>query len=619
MGSTELRLTGRRWALLRTDERALLVDLLTPPGAGYRLERAVGTTFTMQLESLLRVPLAVVGAEWSDAVDPLGVMEAVRSSADRIDVFCQAGMLTIPSAANALLAFLEPLVHQVRRPRPGHLFHPKVWLASFVHPEQPRRFRLVCGSRNLTSDRAWDVVAALDGVQGDRVVAVNRPLAEFIESLPARVPNGVDPERETFIRALAEAVRSATWSPPDGITEAGWLAFHWLETSRPTLDFASATRRLVISPFLNEAGLATVWPDGECTIVSRPEAFAALGTGYVGTLRDEWGADLYELDDAAAIPGEDDADAGVRWSLRGLHAKVVIFEREGLAHVLIGSANATDAAWSGNTEFMVEVIGPRKMFGVKAALSESDGGLPTILRRWEDSGEDEPEPTKLQQKLEWALVEVASCAFTAHASLVEEDWTQVVRSDVAVPESFPSDATLTVRLLTRDEACHVLAGTPVEASWSNLAPETITPFVVLELTAGPPSSPTRAGCVVMATLCGGPEDRIDRLIAKQVGSPEAFLRFLMLLLQIGGGDETAIAALLAGSGGTDPFSFATGTRGVLEALVTALADHPRSIDEIDHLVVRLSQTEEGRDVLPDGWDDLWPAILEARAGFKGST
>ena len=120
--------------MLRTDERALLVDLLTPPAPGYRLEHAVGTTFTMQLESLLRVPLAVVGAEMHDEVDPLGVMGPVRSSADRIDVFCQAGMLSVPSVGNALLAFLEPIVHQVRCPRPGALFHPKVWGRGPFHP-----------------------------------------------------------------------------------------------------------------------------------------------------------------------------------------------------------------------------------------------------------------------------------------------------------------------------------------------------------------------------------------------------------------------------------------------------------------------------------------------------
>ena len=78
--------------MFRTDERTLLVDLLTPP-EGYRIERAVGTPFTMQMEALLRVPLAVLGAEWRAGADPLGVMEAVRAPADRLDGFCPAGML----------------------------------------------------------------------------------------------------------------------------------------------------------------------------------------------------------------------------------------------------------------------------------------------------------------------------------------------------------------------------------------------------------------------------------------------------------------------------------------------------------------------------------------------
>ena len=99
--------------MLRTDERALLVDLLTPPTPDHRLEQAVGTTFTMQLDSLLRIPLAVFGAEWTAASDPLGVMQAVRKCADRIDVFCQAGMLHVPAHPNPLLGLLEAVVHQV--------------------------------------------------------------------------------------------------------------------------------------------------------------------------------------------------------------------------------------------------------------------------------------------------------------------------------------------------------------------------------------------------------------------------------------------------------------------------------------------------------------------------
>ncbi|MCX6388255.1 MAG: hypothetical protein NTX07_05945, partial [Solirubrobacterales bacterium] len=210
----------------------------------------------------------------------------------------QSGMLSVPSGRNALLGFLEPLVHQVERPTAGRLFHPKVWLASFIKDGEERRFRLLCGSRNLTSDRAWDAVIGLDGVQGSTTHVLNSPLAEFVASLPGRVPNGVPIERSAAISDLAQAVRSATWTAPSGVTtgenQDEWLKFHWLEKGRPVrADLSGANRRLLISPFLNEEGILTVWPDGACTVISRPASFAELGREYLDKLRYEWGAKLF--------------------------------------------------------------------------------------------------------------------------------------------------------------------------------------------------------------------------------------------------------------------------------------------------------------------------------------
>ena len=146
--------------MLSPDERTLLVDLLAPPAPGYRLEHAVATTFTLHLTALLPVPLGLAGADLSTSTDPLSILQAIRNYAGLIDVFCQAGHVAVPAQRNDLLAFLEPIVHQVKAPRPGHLFHPKLWVLRYVHDDESERFRLVCGSRNLTHDRAWDAVYA---------------------------------------------------------------------------------------------------------------------------------------------------------------------------------------------------------------------------------------------------------------------------------------------------------------------------------------------------------------------------------------------------------------------------------------------------------------------------
>jgi hypothetical protein len=119
---------------------------------------------------------------------------------------------------------------------------------------------------------------------------------------------------------------------------------------------------------------------------------------------------------------------------------------------------------------------------------------------------------------------------------------------------------------------------------------------------------------VVAELTGGPEDRIDRLIARQVGGPEEFIRFLMLLLQLGRGDEAAVAAHLAGHHNGSNAGWLQGAGGgLLESLAVALAEQPHSIEEIDRLVQRLAATDDGRAVLPDGWDELWTAVTDARA------
>jgi hypothetical protein len=116
--------------MLAPDARVILLDQLRPP-VGYTLDAAVATTFTLDLSAALVPPLAFASFELSGTPDPVAALEAVRSCTDRVDIFCQAGQITVPSQASDLMAFLEPMVHEVRRPRPGHLFHPKLWLLRY--------------------------------------------------------------------------------------------------------------------------------------------------------------------------------------------------------------------------------------------------------------------------------------------------------------------------------------------------------------------------------------------------------------------------------------------------------------------------------------------------------
>ena len=116
--------------------------------------------------------------------NPIAIIEAVRRHAERITIFCQAGQIKVPPDFRGAFAYLERSVVAVRAPRPGGIFHPKVWVIRFVGPGEEIRYRFLCLSRNLTFDRSWDTVLRLDGKATGSPQPISQPLAEFVRSLP---------------------------------------------------------------------------------------------------------------------------------------------------------------------------------------------------------------------------------------------------------------------------------------------------------------------------------------------------------------------------------------------------------------------------------------------------
>jgi len=606
--------------MLSPEDRTLLVDLLAPPEPGFLLERAIATTFTLQLTAVLPIPLGLAGADLSSSTDPLSILQALRNYSDRIDIFCQAGHVAVPSQRNDLLPLLEQMVHQVKAPSPGHLFHPKLWVLWFVNDDGDERYRLVCGSRNLTHDRAWDVVISLEGRRTLQRRAVNRPIAEFVASLAGRV-RGLSVERKRGIAALAQGLRYVEWDRPENvIADKDWLTFHVFGPGQKPQPNMTGYQRLVVSPFLNDAGLETVWPEGtgECVVVSRAEELDAVGEDWHVWLGEN--ADLRILDETAAIPDPESDEAGLRWSLSGLHAKLYVVERNRRAHVFIGSANATDAAWGGNDELLVEIVGKTGTFGVSATLGAAGGGTGTsgfgqiLLPYSIGEGTEPSDEDELRRALENALRDLASLNYTATVEGEHEQPLLWVQSDEQIRSaaSLPADAELTVELQTLVAQPHVQPfGVRLDHRWQLSQVEEITPFLVLRLASGSGSNRVEVSSVVMARLVGDPTDRLDRILARRIGTPEAFLRFILLLLAMAGRASWFPEGSDGGSFGA--FNIGENGSGLLEAVLAALASTPGAIDDIDRLVKRLTTTEQGRQVLPPGWAEFWPSVVEARS------
>ena len=191
------------------------------PPAGYRLRRAVGTSFTLDLMALLTVPLAFTFFDAHDedgapVADPVVLLEALRRQAAKITLFCQAGAIGVPRPDQRLLAYLERSVIEVQPARKGGIFHPKVWVLHFESAEGPAVYRVLCLSRNLTFARAWDTCLRLDGQLAPRESGYpqNEPLADLLLALPGLAIRETRAELCEDLERMASDIRRVDFQPP---------------------------------------------------------------------------------------------------------------------------------------------------------------------------------------------------------------------------------------------------------------------------------------------------------------------------------------------------------------------------------------------------------------------
>lgn len=611
--------------MLAPADRRLLLDVLAPPD-GYRLDHALGTTYTLDLLALLRVPLAATTLPWAGREgepvnNPFALLTALRRNAGKVSLYCHAGATKVPARHVSLLAFLEDAVHPVTPPRPGGVFHPKVWVLRFApdDADEPVRYRLAVLSRNLTFDRSWDVALALDGElrARRRAFASNRPLSDFIAALPlmARAAGTVLSAAATERAALlADEVRRVDWTLPADFHK---LAFHPIgHDGRGTWPVDDVRRLMVISPFVDGSALARLREQvsEDLTLVGRFDELSRLEPSLLASL------DEVELfDDAAAVLDVDDRiddRPDDDPELSGLHAKLLVGKRGHRAVVYVGSANATRAAFERNVELLVELEGSHAQHGIDAlrrALTESR--LLTPFKPGSPVAVDEAADA-LTRRLERVVHALAAGGLRAVVEPVaDKRWRTTLQRAAAVDLA-------DLRLAARPLPDQTLRAVDLDASPACSFPPTglssVTAFFALRLSGRTASGEQQHDAVVRLPLDGAPSGRVEAVTAELLSDRERLLRFILILLSEDGDADRMLDELSDLADETRAGGSAVSAAGVLglpllEPLLRALHRSPERLDEIDRLLSDI-RTAGGStaELLPPELEAVWATIAAVR-------
>lgn len=596
--------------MLAPDSRELLLDALRPP-PGHSLDHAVATTFTLDLEFALMVPLAFAGFQFDEQSDPVEVMQALRGMSGRMDIFCQAGAIHASKWPSDLVALLESGIHAAAPPVRGHIFHPKIWVLRFRGPAQELSYRLLVLSRNLTASRSWDTILWLDGQPRQRTNENSKPLAQFVRALPTLAVAPISPDRHESISALADELQGVEWELPAGVREVRFHPIGLRNAPRfPVEEHFRGYRKLAISPFLGAGALRRFFrPTAGRTavLVSCGEELNTLPSDALEHV------DVYEIDPTASLSGDDVEEDAFQTLSTYLHAKLFVVERARLAHLFVGSANATDAGLGHNVEFLCELVGPVAKFGVNAIVGD-DAPFRAMLMPYVASAEQEvDEAGKAERALNDLLFGIAA-RVTFRTTVVEgsDGWVARITADGALPR-IPEGIGLTIGPHNRDDETYPLSlAEPVAVELPPRELADITAFLRLTVRRTVEGKPVQCSAVVCSRLEGAPDERFQTILARQIDTPEKFMRLLALLIGFASGSGVDIAGMGDGQG-----SWSAGSgQGVLEMLARALSERPESIDHLEEIVEHLRRSPTGLAVLPQGWDDVWLAALEARRAMR---
>lgn len=588
--------------------------LLTPP-YGYETVFAVGTTYSLDLDALIGISIALGLSESIDSElkdNPIYLLEALQKTADKVLVFCEAGQIKAPAKTHALYIFLEKMVFEIAL-KNKKSFHPKFWLVKYENSEGETLYRCLVLSRNLTFDRSWDVAVCLEGkveLEGGLKEGYerSRPISDFLQSLlKFAKKNELNPLKRKKLKGLASEILNVRFE----LNEKQFSDYTFCPVGIDGYDIDSTGlfnkdrkyhvhELLVITPFLsdgtiaslNELALTHSIPN---TIITRKSELSKLKLSSVTNF------DIYVMKDVI-VDGEDafsDGDHEAETEERqkqDIHAKVYLKTKDSNSELYLGSLNASNNACYGNVEFMIKLYGKRRYLSVEQLKIDLFG----------ENEKDNPfEVTELVKgpidteidvadQLEKIIKELCRLSFYARAFKVDDKYSLEVTFE-KLPEI--SNVYLSP-LLANSNKEQALSGKVVFTELDLLQ---LSEFFVIKATNGDEA----VRRVIKIKTVDLPEARESAVVNSIVKDKNGFFQYITFLL----GDDYLLSMLdqqnLASSG----FIFGNGDQipALYEKMLKAAAHSPQKFEEIKRLMDLISDSS----IIPEGFKELYAVFQKA--------
>ena len=577
--------------------------VLTPP-VGFHLDFAVGTTYSLDLDALVGACIALGLSEETDSAllnNPICLLEALRSTGDKVAMFCESGQIHLPNNVTPLYVLLEKMVFQVSTGKHRGItrypsFHPKFWLLRYKDECHNVVYRVVVLSRNLTFDRSWDVTFYMDGYLAEEAHSKNEPVCDFLSYLSSFAG-----DKKTLIRRMIRELSYVQFQLdskefydydfiPVGI-KSGNSTYHDIKTYPLFADTFHEV--LIMSPFLSGSVIKNFnqrnpyISHSEYVLITRVRSLSKLKPADCSNFR------IYTLKDAI-VDGESlVSEENSNVLQQDIHAKVFMVRKNSDTDLYLGSLNASHNAINGNVEFMIRLRTKNRHLNLSKLTEqlfcgEEDGAGNPFQRATVCTGENVESMDEAQGLLESVVKDLSRNKPTAKALRYGDSYELQLHFG-----TFESSHSIQVSPLLSNKSCPLQE----DIIFPGLSLTQLSEFYKITVSDGENSI-----CrVLMIPTEGMPEDREKAIISSVINNKYCFYQYIAFLL----GDDHVLSSLENSE--INQMSSATSSARsyqfppLYEKMLKTAAHNPGKLREIDFLLKSVSKD----GVIPECFEQMY--------------
>lgn len=581
-------------------------QIIAPP-ADYKLDFAIGTTYSLDLDALVGACIALGLAEETDSdlmKNPICLLEALRATGDKIALFCEGGQIHLPNSVTSLYILLEKMVFPVTTDAKRGLanypsFHPKFWLIKYVNNKGEALYRVVVLSRNLTFDRSWDVSFCIDGKKANYETDKNNPVSDFVSYLIKQLPDTENAsEKQKKMRSLLRELKHVEFSLdskefydfdfiPVGISNK----YNSKQDALYNLLEDSFHEVLIMSPFLSK-GVIKDFNDRN-KYIEHSEHVLITRASELGKLKstDCSNFEIYTMKDAV-IDGESlISEENASTQKQDIHAKIYMIMKYPNTYLYLGSLNASHNALNGNIEFMVKLHTKNRYLNLSklkdSLFGTDEAECPFQIASLNNAQEDTAD--EKSQMLDC----IVKAVNRLNASAVIKENGELFDINLSF-EPFESEYDITVSPLLSNKT----APLSEKILFSSMELTQLSEFYKISVSDGKQT----VSRVIMIPTENMPTDREKAVVSSVVNDKSCFYRYIAFLL----GDNMVISALESNDSadevtGTTKVNKAILLPALYEKMLRTAATAPERFKEIEYLIKSVSAD----GVIPEGFEELY--------------